>query len=64
MILMDMQPVTRYLKIFAGFLKEQFRATDIIGRVGGDEFMILMKNVRLDYGIHLHLQSSIQIFKI
>ena len=32
------------LKIFAGFLKEQFRATDIIGRVGGDEFMILMKN--------------------
>ena len=45
------------LKIFAGFLKEQFRATDIIGRVGGDEFMILMKNVRLDYSIHLHLQK-------
>ena len=45
------------LKIFAGFLKEQFRTTDIIGRVGGDEFMILMKNVRLDYRIHLHLQK-------
>ena len=45
------------LKIFAGFLKEQFRTTDIIGRVGGDEFMILMKNVRLDYSIHLHLQK-------
>lgn len=45
------------LKIFAGFLKEQFRATDIIGRVGGDEFMILMKNVRLDYSIQLHLRK-------
>ena len=45
------------LQIFAGFLKEQFRTTDIIGRVGGDEFMILMKNVRLDYSIHLHLQK-------
>ena len=38
-------------------LFEQFRTTDIIGRVGGDEFMILMKNVRLDYSIHLHLQK-------
>lgn len=45
------------LKIFAGFLKEQFRTTDIIGRVGGDEFMILMKNVRLDYSIQLHLKK-------
>lgn len=48
------------LKIFADFLRSQFRTTDIIGRAGGDEFMILMKNVRLDYSIHLHLQKLYQ----
>lgn len=29
-------------------LKQQFRASDIIGRAGGDEFIILLKNLRED----------------
>ena len=45
------------LIIFSRFLREQFRTTDIIGRVGGDEFMVLMKNVRLDYNLRPHLQK-------
>lgn len=45
------------LILFSRFLREQFRTTDIIGRVGGDEFMVLMKDVRLDYNLRLHLQK-------
>ena len=28
------------LKMLGGFLKEQFREQDVIGRIGGDEFMV------------------------
>ncbi len=30
---------------FASDIKSSFRDTDIVGRIGGDEFMVLMKNV-------------------
>lgn len=33
------------LKSFASFLKENFRKTDIIGRWGGEEFVVLLINV-------------------
>lgn len=31
----------------AGLIQEQFRSTDIIGRVGGDEFVVFMKSTTL-----------------
>lgn len=31
-------------------IKEVFRESDIMGRIGGDEFLILMKNAQLDVG--------------
>ncbi|MEG0018474.1 MAG: diguanylate cyclase, partial [Hydrogenoanaerobacterium sp.] len=33
------------LSQLAGKLKELFREADIIGRVGGDEFIVFMKNI-------------------
>ena len=33
------------IREFASDIKSSFRDTDIVGRIGGDEFMILMKNV-------------------
>lgn len=33
-----------FLKNFATMLKSMFRADDIIGRIGGDEFFVLLKN--------------------
>lgn len=32
------------IREFAAGLKDQFRGTDIIGRIGGDEFVVLMEN--------------------
>jgi GGDEF domain-containing protein len=34
----------RVLKILAAKLRSAFRANDIVGRLGGDEFLVLMKN--------------------
>lgn len=34
------------LKKFGKLLKNIFRAEDIVGRIGGDEFVVLMKNVK------------------
>ena len=33
------------LKEFASFLKESFRDYDIVGRVGGDEFIVVLTNI-------------------
>ena len=53
------------LKIFAGFLKEQFRTTDIIGRVGGDEFYDPDEKMYVWITVSICIcKSSIQIFKI
>lgn len=34
------------IKAVAQLLRRHFRATDIAGRVGGDEFMVLLRNIR------------------
>ena len=34
------------LKAFSNILKSEFRTNDIIGRVGGDEFMVLMRGIK------------------
>ena len=48
----------------AGILKETFRSSDLIGRIGGDEFVVLAvqasdKNVR---GIEERLQANIDLY--
>lgn len=41
----------RYLVEFADILRSSFREDDVVGRIGGDEFFILMKNIRFAYGM-------------
>lgn len=45
------------LRDVAEALRRSFRATDVIGRVGGDEFMVLMKNVPSAAGIRRKAQD-------
>lgn len=45
------------LRQTARFLKQEFRGSDIVGRVGGDEFIILMKNLRWEMVIERHMQE-------
>ena len=44
------------LKMLGGFLKEQFREQDVIGRIGGDEFVILLCNI----GSRKNMESRIK----
>lgn len=37
------------IREFASDIKSSFRDTDIVGRIGGDEFIVLMKNVTLKF---------------
>lgn len=45
------------LKHTADLLKGIFRESDIIGRIGGDEFVILMKNVRQEIVVLQHMEE-------
>ena len=45
MIPMDIKTGDRFLVRLADELKGLFRETDVVGRIGGDEFFALMKNV-------------------
>lgn len=42
--------------MLGGFLKEQFREQDVIGRIGGDEFVILLCNI----GSRKNMESRIK----
>ncbi len=46
----------KVLKMFGGFLKEQFREQDVIGRIGGDEFVVLLYNM----GSRENMESRIE----
>lgn len=37
------------IREFASDIKSSFRDTDVVGRIGGDEFIVLMKNVTLKF---------------
>lgn len=50
------------IKAVADILKDTFRSSDIVGRAGGDEFMILMKNVRWDKVVERQMQELCRKF--
>lgn len=41
----------------AALLKRTFRGSDIVGRIGGDEFVVLMKNVRMESVVNFYLKE-------
>ncbi len=44
-------------------IKAEFRTTDILGRVGGDEFLIFLKNVDENISQDVAAQKAIRVFK-
>ncbi len=52
------------LKFFSNILRESFRDTDVLGRIGGDEFAVLLTNCTLvDCQLNLdRLNSAIETF--
>jgi len=51
------------LKQISARLKDLFRATDIVGRAGGDEFIILVKNLRDEQVLKNKLSEICNIFR-
>lgn len=45
------------LRQTASLLKNTFRGSDLVGRIGGDEFVVLMKNVRLESVVNFYMQE-------
>lgn len=45
------------LRFVGQALRQEFRSSDIIGRVGGDEFVIFMRNVPVKQVVRLHAAS-------
>lgn len=45
------------LQKFGKFLQEQFRSEDILGRIGGDEFVVFMKNVDSEKTIEMKVNA-------
>lgn len=51
------------IRIVADLISSQFRKTDIVGRVGGDEFTVLMVNVSSMRAVRDKVNQLIQIMK-
>ena len=47
----------KVLRTFGNFLKSQFREDDIVGRIGGDEFVILMRNLTDQNAVERKIQK-------
>lgn len=41
----------------AALLKRTFRGSDVVGRLGGDEFIVLMKNVRMESVVSFYMKE-------
>ena len=52
-----------FLKDFAGTLKSLFRSDDIVGRIGGDEFFVFLRNFNSVQMLHNKAQRICKIFK-
>lgn len=51
------------IQILAGLLSSQFRKTDIVGRIGGDEFVVLMTDVPSETIVQKSVSHIIRILK-
>ena len=47
----------KVLKMFAQALRDEIRTDDLVGRLGGDEFMVFLENVRPEFPIEKKLDS-------
>lgn len=51
------------ISVVAGVLSSLFRSTDIIGRIGGDEFVVLMRDIPNEKVVTEKAQQLVEIFK-
>lgn len=47
------------LKLFGQLLRTNFRKEDVIGRIGGDEFVVLLKNLTAKEDTNAHIEHLI-----
>lgn len=52
------------LILTADLLRAHFRQSDVIGRIGGDEFMVLMKDVSSRSVVELHMRRLCEEFRL
>ena len=45
------------LRFVGQALRQEFRSSDIIGRIGGDEFIVFMRNVPVKHVVRVHIAS-------
>lgn len=48
------------LRCFAGLLRNYFRENDVVGRIGGDEFIVFMKNVDSKESVQNRVSALVQ----
>lgn len=53
----------KFLKNFAQTLKSLFRADDVVGRIGGDEFFVFLKNFSSEEVIRTKAKKMCKVFK-